>query len=247
MERLLDKIAGRFGYVRQDISKPVLGTLLPDILRIPPHLEAEDTFRYGLVQDKTDWASFYNDTDGLHFAIGSADWMPILMAGFVLGYNQNAGMKLFSEAIAERLWLQPSSPVHASWLAANEGVVQQIEQADAIEIAALPDCEETDIFVPAMFVQFSASIVSMELRTMWRRCHPRQPTLLCTTHAHAMLSRTDMMQQARIAPQVAMTQLLEWTADWFAARGFAVDRERMLIHVPGYQPLFHFDSEPGAY
>lgn len=245
MTTILDKIAGRFGYVRQPLPAPMAQVDLPEIQEVPPHLEAQETFRDDLVRDKEDWASFYEANGCFHFAIGRLDWMPVLMAGFIVGQNTHDGMGLLSAAIEDRLWLSPSSASHASWLEANHDAIEQVQ---TIEIVTPLDDESADEFHPSMFAQLPASIVSMELRTMWRRCYPYQrETLLSTTHGHVLFSRLDIMRQASNAPRVALMQLIEWTADWLAARGFMVDRDRMLVSVPGYQPLFHCDSDPGAF
>lgn len=247
MSTLLDHLARRLGYVRlpvppaQPISEPESDRTPPT----PPHLKARGTFDYGRVKDQTDWASFYDTDDGFHYAIGRDGWMPVLMAGFLLGHNRSDGLALFSTAISRRLWLPKEAAIHTSWIDANE---EAIAWAQAIEVVSPEIYDNSETFEPSMFSQFPASIVSMELRTMWRRCYPYQrETLLSTTHGHVLFSRLDMLQEAKRAPKAALAQLLTWTAEWFAARGIQVNHEQMLIQVPGYQPLFLFDSEPGAF
>lgn len=55
------------------------------------------------------------------------------------------------------------------------------------------------------------------------------------------------MRQAIDGTEAAFNQLLDLTADWFAARGMQVNREEMLVSVDGYEPLFHIDKDPGSF
>lgn len=240
---LIDRVAIRFGYAK--IPTIPLPPADEPIKVQPPHLQTEASFNYDKTTNKQDWAFFYSAEDGFHYAIGRRDWMPLMMAGFIVGGSFD-GMGLISASISERLWLPVDSPIHTSWLEANRQAIQRVEAIDVTESAH--DDESVTEFAPEMFSHLRAAFVSLELRTMWRRYQPHQPeVVLISSHGYNLLHRLPLMHDARQAPKAAMNQLLDWTADWFEARGLSVNREEQLLNVPGYEPLFAIDSDPGAY
>lgn len=243
---VFDRVAASFGYAR--ISKMHTNIAADDAVQpetIPAHLQAEAHFDYSKIRNKKDWWSFfYAEEDGFHYAIGRRDWMPLMMAGFVAGGNSLDGMKLMAECISERMWISPENQIHQSWHQANKAAIASVESVDVAEVP-LEDESATE-FDPEMFIHLRASVISMELRAMWRRYMPYRPEfMLASSMGHNLLCKLPMMRRAYEAPEAAMSQLLEWTADWFEARGFRVDREERLVQVMGYEPLFAFDSDPG--
>lgn len=212
---------------------------------IPAHLQAEAYFDYEKIRNKKDWWSFfYAEDDGFHYAIGRRDWMPLMMAGFVAGGNSLDGMGLIAESISTRMWISADNQIHQSWLEANRAAIERVESVDVAKVPA--EDESVTEFDSKMFIHLRASVVSMELRAMWRRYMPYRPEfMLASSMGHNLLCKLPMMRRACEAPEAAMDQLLEWTADWFEARGFRVDREERLVQVTGYEPLFAVDSDPG--
>lgn len=245
ISNLIDRAAKRFGYER--IAPDQLEPLHEEIkARIPPHLQYELSFQYEKVKKKKDWAFFYDEEDGFHYAIGRRDWMPVMVAGFLVGGNPSDGLELLSASISERMWLSVDNPIQRSWMEANREVFQRLEGVDVEELVG--DDESDTEFAPEMFTNLSAGVVSMELRTMWRRYQPYKPEfLLGSSHGHKLFRILPVMREASRAPEVAMNQLFDWTADWFEACGFRVNREEWLVNVKGYEPLFAFDSDPGAF
>lgn len=242
---VLDRVAGQFGYQRVASLAPVHPDAAIATPELPPHLASESEFNFSKARNNQDWAFFYETDDAFHFAIGRHGWMPIAMAGFIVGGNRADGQSLMSAAITERLWLPECAPEHASWLQANNEAMD-----DIIAIDHQPELldSEASAFGPSMFLNLPASVVSSELKTMWRRAKPhRTETFLSSTKEHNLLWEQPFMRDALNAPQAALTQLLNWTADWFQARGFAVNKETMLVAVPNYQPLFYIDTDPGAF
>lgn len=241
MNTLLNHVASLFGRqppIHQPISEPSTPALRY-------HLASEVKFDFAKARNDKDWAYFYDTDDGFHYAIGQHGWMPILLAGFIIGGSSRDGVQLISTAIAERLWLPEGELSHASWLEANQEAIKKLA---ALDCRSDTDHDAATEFAPAMFTSLPARVVSSELRTMWRRAHPYRPeTFLFTTHAHGLMCYLPWMQEAYTAPQTALAQLLDWTANWFMARGMSVNPAEMLVAVPEYQPLFHVDNDPGAF
>lgn len=247
---LIDRIATRMGYTRtpNPLSHLAHESKVEDGVSIAPHLKGEASFDYAKVKTRN-WAFFYDSDGCFHYAIGHRDWMPLQLAGFIVGQNYHDGIGLFSDAINNSMWLAPDTPIHKSWLDSNQDVFQEIE---AIKVSGegsfTTGQENAEEFTPMMFPSLPAAVVSWELTTTWRRYQPHCPRIcLSTTHEHNLLSSLPMMLATHEAPKAALIQLLDWTADWFEAQGYVVNRDEQLMKVPGYQPLFYVDSEPGGY
>lgn len=205
----VDRLASRLGYTR--MPSPVTFEAVEDVSipEVAPHLIGEASFDYGKVRDPRDWAFSYKSEGSLHFAIGRRGWMPLMLAGFVAGGHSADGMILFGASIFDRLWLRSDTPKYASWRAANERVVRYVE---AIDVVCGDENDDAADFAPEMFGILPARVVSMELRTMWRRYQPYRPeTVLSTTHEHILLLRMPWMREASQAPEKAMHQLMDWT------------------------------------
>ncbi|MDP1086372.1 hypothetical protein Q6245_28810, partial [Klebsiella pneumoniae] len=82
----------------------------PAVPPTPPHLVGEASFDYAEAACDKDWAFFLEDGQAFTWAIGKHGWMPVVLAGFVLGGAEHDGSRLFSDAISNRLWLPPSAP-----------------------------------------------------------------------------------------------------------------------------------------
>ena len=245
LTNVFDRVASQLGYQRVAPQLPERPDEAIAVPELPPHLVSESEFDFSRAHNNQDWTFFYEIAAGFHFAIGRHGWMPIAMAGFIVGGNRADGQSLMSAAITERLWLPERAPAHASWLQANNEAIDEIA---AIDFHPEQEDSEATTFSPSMYLNLEASVVSSELKTMWRRAKPlRTETFLATTKEYNLLWQQPVMREARNAPQAALSQLLNWTADWFQARGFAVDKEKMLVAVPNYQPLFYIDTDPGAF
>ena len=209
----------------------------------PAHLVHEHAFVLDKAESDRTGLLAIRDEDGALYAIGKRGWMPLPMAAFLLGGSTSDGLRLISQAVSDRLWLGESAPAHASWLAANDraiGFVARLAAGPCGERPSVPGDAEGEGFDEGAFSGLPPIAVSMELRTMWRRHRPHQPTMLmCSSAEHARLNELPWMRLPHESAGKALDQLLAWTAGWFEARGVVVDRDNMLVAVEGYEPLFY--------
>lgn len=248
MRALIDRLVSHLGYVpRPQVDAPPLndGNGPPPP---PAHLLHEAAFDYEqAVCSGYDWAFFRSTPDSLSWSVGKRGWMPIALAGMLIGGGYTDALGLISTAIEDRMWLPASSPELAGWLAANSAAFERVQRLEVQEPwNAGGDCVAA--FDADAFACLPAVVVSHELRTMWRRCFPRQTVaILSSSRLHGQLCDLPLMRQAAERPSEALGQLVEWSGAWLSARGLNVDPKGSLVEVEGYVPLVYFDEEPGRF
>jgi hypothetical protein len=248
MRAIIDVMAARMGYHRA--PQPHSGNVeraTSEAHPVPPHLAHQTSFDYARAVCGRDWVFFYEDEDSFMWAVGKHGWMPVTLASFVLGGAEYDGVSLFSTAVADRLWLETSTQSHSSWLLANRRALSQVAGVRRDESAG-PARAGSELTEANLFEGIDPAMISHELRTMWRRFHPKSSvTILATSEAHVSLLELPFMKSVGTSIDAALQQLMSYTATWLEARGFHIDYQDMLVKVDGYEPLFHRDDDPGAF
>lgn len=248
MRALIDRLVASWGYV----PKPQSNAREAADDRGPPpppaYLRHEALFDYAQAScSGHDWAFFRSTPDSLSWSVGKRGWMPVAFAGMLIGGGYTDALGLISTAIEDRMWLSASSPELSGWLAANTTAFERVQRLEVQEPWNAGE-DRVAVFDADAFAGLPAVVVSHELRTMWRRCFPRQTVaILSPSQLHAQLSDLPLMRQAAERPSEALGQLVEWSGAWLSARGLNVDPKGSLAEVEGYLPLVYFDEEPGSF
>lgn len=251
MRALIDRLVANFGYVpkRQQPNEP---QAIDDGAPLPPQPPAfllhEAAFDYAQAEcSGHDWVFFRSTPDSLSWSVGKRGWMPVAIAGMLIGGGYTDALGLISKEIEDRMWLPASSPEHAGWLGANSAAFERVQRLEVQEPWSAGG-ERVAAFDGDAFACLPAVVVSHELRTMWRRCFPNKTVaILSSSPLHAQLSDLPLMRQAAERPDEALAQLVEWSCAWLSARGLRVDQKGSLVEVEGYLPLVYFDEEPGRF
>ena len=115
---MLERVLRRLGYV--PTSAP---SLMPHSAALPANQALHQLHAGGFARATASvdaLCSWHEDGDGLHYAIGRDDWVPLAVAGLCLTDNEECRVWL-DETLRARVWI--THDLLASWHGANRSVL----------------------------------------------------------------------------------------------------------------------------
>jgi hypothetical protein len=232
---MLERLFGRSG----DASASTVGLVSPDAAQTAGralHQLSAEYFDAGKATGDS-LCSWHADGDGFHYAVGSADWVPLAVAGFCLSTNWQCAAWL-DDSLRDRAGMNVD--VLESWHAANRPVLHgfgsRLEQQSRLSARSwIPTGMEQDL-APLAKAGEMAELFSLT----WQRYHQVSPfRVLGNTEPYERLGTHHALRHAHQANEHALERVLSWLSLWLEARGMTVDRNRQQVHLPGYRALYY--------
>lgn len=187
----------------------------------------------------------YYENGNEFLSIGKPDWLPISV-GVLRGHEGfgQPGILMLRTVIQDKLWIANDDARIISWLEGNQTCLSSF----------MKQCYES---APLPFEELQAT-----------RRHPRALSYQLHKVAEAyIMARQRLFPEiakdvywigdptgedywydpsiaaARTAAEIAFTMTQKFVLSWFEVRGFRIDIENMLVHVPGYEPLLIMENQ----
>ncbi|OLL27235.1 hypothetical protein BTH42_33880 [Burkholderia sp. SRS-W-2-2016] len=233
---MLDRLFRRLGYVPVSSLNLTPYETASHSPAVAPHRHRASAFEFG--RAKLDGLCYlYCDGDFSHLAVGRDDWAPLAVAGFSLS-SQPQCRAWLNENLRSRVWV--GNEALQSWHAENRPVFAKVgsrpnrQFVSPMNLAMLTDNGEKDQ-VPML----EASEIAELFALAWQRARVASPFFFPVNSAqYAALLGHHALRFACEANEHALERAIDWLATWFESRGLAVDREQLLVNLPGYGALF---------
>ncbi|EMO5475005.1 TPA: hypothetical protein ACP3ZG_000623 [Pseudomonas aeruginosa] len=201
------------------------------------HLVGQQTFEYS--KAKADQFGFYvSDGQQTRRAAGKPDWAPLALTMSAINSIPQGFYVL--EALLDAYDLPHDAPQAIDWLSANErsfwiareALERQYDTYRATTAATTP-------MEARGYTGLSPVEAAHEFSQAYQMCHPRRTVLfLCASDERIAYHESGLVKSARESAKKLFDSSVLWVADLFEGSGLQVDRDNMLVKLPGYQPLY---------
>lgn len=162
-------------------------------------------------------------------SVGMPDWCPVAVAAMLME-DEKEGLLILAGALDRDCWFSDKEQF-------KEWACRYRERAAVLDRFR---CHHP------LYEQMVGSELSYLVKDAFLRMNPPVSNgFLCNTEGFA--KGWSLGSDARSSAEKYWTKVQDVMLDWFVGCGFEVDRERMLVKLPGYQPLVTGKYDPADF